>query len=119
MEGERVTATAQDRRTLVVLAVSAANLVLTLAAWVFGLHEIEHAAVAGWQPPAWALVVMFAITEAVVLHVQLRRETQAISLSEIPLVLALLFVAPVTLLWTRLVGPPPAPPLHPRDRKGG
>src|SRR5947209_14808522 len=47
---------------------------------------------------------MFAITEAVVLHVQLRRETQAISLSEIPLVLALLYVTPVTLLWTRLAG---------------
>ena len=45
-----------------------------------GRHRLE--------PPAWVLVVMFGATEAFVLHVQLRRETQAISLSEIPLVLA-------------------------------
>ncbi len=87
-----------------VLAGSAANVVVTAAAWLFGLHGVQQAAVTGWQPPAWALVVMFAVTEAVVLHVQLRRETQAISLSEIPLVLALLYVAPATLLWTRLLG---------------
>src|SRR4051794_17818128 len=47
---------------------------------------------------------MFGVTEAVVLHVQLRRETQAISLSEIPLVIGLLYAAPLTLLWTRLAG---------------
>jgi diguanylate cyclase (GGDEF)-like protein len=87
-----------------VLAVSAANVAVTVGAWLFGLHGVQDAAVTGWQPPPWALVVMFAVTEAVVLHVQLRRETQAISLSEIPLVLALLYVAPITLLWTRLIG---------------
>jgi diguanylate cyclase (GGDEF)-like protein len=101
VEGVRA---APDRRTLIVLAVSAANLTLTVALWLCGLHQIEHPAVVGWQPPAWSLVVMFGVTEAVVLHVQLRRETQAISLSEIPLVLALLYVSPVTLLWTRLTG---------------
>src|SRR4051794_33115806 len=47
---------------------------------------------------------MFGVTEAVVLHVQLRRETQAISLSEIPLVIGLLYAAPLTLLWTRVAG---------------
>jgi diguanylate cyclase (GGDEF)-like protein len=99
-----VAITAPDRRTTVVLAVSMANIALTVALWLLGLREIEHGAVLGWQPPAWSLVVMFGVTEAVVLHVQLRRETQAISLSEIPLVLALLYVTPVTLLWTRLAG---------------
>jgi diguanylate cyclase (GGDEF)-like protein len=99
-----VTAATLDRRTRVVLAVSAANVALTVAAWLFGVHAIRQPGVTGWQPPAWALVVMFGVTEAFVLHVQLRRETQAISLSEIPLVLALLYVAPVTLLWTRLAG---------------
>ncbi|HYJ73992.1 MAG TPA: EAL domain-containing protein [Kineosporiaceae bacterium] len=91
-----------DRRTAVVLAVSVANLALA-AGLLRGLRG-EPAAVAAWHPPAWAFVVMFGVTEAVVLHIQLRRETQAISLSEIPLVLGLLYAAPLTLLWTRVVG---------------
>ncbi|HEX3311986.1 MAG TPA: hypothetical protein VHS32_37560, partial [Streptosporangiaceae bacterium] len=91
-----------DRRTAVVLAVSLAN--LALAAGLLRGLRAEPAAVAAWHPPAWAFVVMFGVTEAVVLHIQLRRETQAISLSEIPLVLGLLYAAPLTLLWTRVVG---------------
>ena len=60
-----------------------------------GRHPSTRASPAGSRRPGcWWL--MFGVTEAFVLHVQAhRRETQAISLSEIPLVLALLYVAPV------------------------
>jgi diguanylate cyclase (GGDEF)-like protein len=52
----------------------------------------------------WQLMVMFAVAELFVLHVQVRREAQTVSLSEIPLVLGLFFAAPHTLLTARLVG---------------
>jgi diguanylate cyclase (GGDEF)-like protein len=48
---------------------------------------------------------MFAITEIVVLDVQVRREAQTISLSEIPLVLGLLFAPPGAVVLGRLLGP--------------
>jgi diguanylate cyclase (GGDEF)-like protein len=54
--------------------------------------------------PWWALAVAFAVTEAVVLHVQVRREARSVSLSEIPLCVALFFVGPWVLLLGRLVG---------------
>ena len=46
----------------------------------------------------------FAATDTFVLHIQARRETQTISLSEIPLVLGLYFAAPMAMLVGRLVG---------------
>ncbi len=54
--------------------------------------------------PLWLLAAMFAIAELFVLHVQVRREAQTVSLSEIPLVLALFYASPQTMLVARLVG---------------
>src|SRR5689334_12032575 len=45
----------------------------------------------------WQLMIMFAVAELFVLHVQVRREAQTVSLSEIPLVLGLFFAAPHSL----------------------
>jgi diguanylate cyclase (GGDEF)-like protein len=52
----------------------------------------------------WAMALAFAATDMFVLHVQARRETQSISLSEIPLVLGLHFAAPMAMLAGRLIG---------------
>jgi diguanylate cyclase (GGDEF)-like protein len=52
----------------------------------------------------WMLACGFALTEAVVLHVQIRREARSVSLSEIPLCIALFFAAPWALIAGRLVG---------------
>ena len=54
--------------------------------------------------PWWAMALAFAATDMFVLHVQARRETQSISLSEIPLVLGLHFAAPMAMLAGRLIG---------------
>src|SRR3954470_19452634 len=54
--------------------------------------------------PWWLLAVGFAATEACVLHIQIKREAQTISISELPLVLGLFFASPVQLLAGRLVG---------------
>src|SRR3954453_2078369 len=54
--------------------------------------------------PWWAVAMGFAATESVVLHIQLRREAQTVSLSEFPLVLGLFFATPLDLLIGRVVG---------------
>ena len=54
--------------------------------------------------PWYVLIVLFAVAESSVLHIQLRREARTVSLSEIPLVLGLFLAPPVTLVVTRLLG---------------
>jgi diguanylate cyclase (GGDEF)-like protein len=54
--------------------------------------------------PWWLLAAGFAATEACVLHIQVKREAQTVSISELPLVLGLFFASPVQLLIGRLVG---------------
>ena len=65
----------------------------------------DRAPTPGPDIPWWFLVAAFAITEVWVLHVQVRREAQTMSLSEIPLVLGLLFAAPGIVIIGRLLGP--------------
>ena len=55
--------------------------------------------------PWWLLALMFAATEIWVFHIQVGREAQSISISEIPLVLALFYSMPEDLLVARVVGP--------------
>ncbi len=59
----------------------------------------------GLRLPWWLLTALFAAVEAFVLHVQVRREAQTVSLCEIPLVVGLFFTDPLSLLLARLVGP--------------
>ncbi|WP_143447609.1 EAL domain-containing protein [Kineosporia sp. R_H_3] len=54
--------------------------------------------------PWWVLAPLFALAEVVVLHVQVRREAQAVSLSEIPLVLAVYLATPADMLLATVVG---------------
>ena len=50
------------------------------------------------------LLALFLVVEASVLHVQLRREAQTVSMSEIPLVLGLFLADPFTVVATRVLG---------------
>jgi diguanylate cyclase (GGDEF)-like protein len=54
--------------------------------------------------PWWALAIGFAATESFVFHIQIAREAQTVSISELPLVLGLFFASPLQLLVGRLVG---------------
>ena len=54
--------------------------------------------------PWWALLVMFVGAEVFVVHLPFRRDSQSVSLSEVPLVLGLMSVAPVTLVLVRVLG---------------
>jgi len=54
--------------------------------------------------PWWALAILFYLAEAIVVHLQFRGEAHTFSLSEIPLVLGLFFVAPAEFVLANLVG---------------
>jgi diguanylate cyclase (GGDEF)-like protein len=58
----------------------------------------------GRQLPWWLLAALSAAAEMFVLHIQVRREAQAISLSEIPLVFGLFRCAPGQFMLGRVLG---------------
>jgi len=64
----------------------------------------EQVPVQGRHLPWGLLLALFLVVEASVLHVQLRREAQTVSMSEIPLVLGLFLADPLTVVVTRVVG---------------
>jgi diguanylate cyclase (GGDEF)-like protein len=82
--------------TLALAAVSVALLPSALA---------HTGTTSGPSLPWWVLALMFGAVEMCVLHVQVRREAQTVSLSEIPLVLGLFLASPLALLAGRVLGP--------------
>jgi len=54
--------------------------------------------------PWWLLAVGFAATEACVLHIEIKREAQTVSISEFAIVLGLFFATPLDLLMGHLIG---------------
>ncbi len=93
-----------DRRTLQVSCVTAFLLLLSAG---LGRSILEVDTIhpdPALSLPWWFFAVAFAMTESVVMHIQVRREAQTVSLSELPLVLGLFFAAPEALLVGRLVG---------------
>ena len=98
--GLRVLLTARGTRIagliFFLVALGAALLVFTPA--------LENKATGPTHLPWWAMVLMFAVAEMVVLHIQIRREAQTVSLSEIPLVVGLFMADPIGLLVGRVLG---------------
>jgi diguanylate cyclase (GGDEF)-like protein len=54
--------------------------------------------------PWWSLIPLFVLVEVTVVHVDLQRETQTISLSEVPVVLGLFLVTPQGLVAAQIIG---------------
>jgi len=101
-----------DSRTLAVLAVAAGLLALAWAtAQPLDLHTPFSASV---ELPWWAWAAAFAVTEACVLNIQVRRQGQTVSLSELPLVIGFFFCAPLVLVAGRVIGSAAAYVLHRR-----
>ncbi len=91
------------RPTRRVLALTAGLAVLGTVLWV-GLQSFPPDAPLDLQIPWWVLAVLFAVTEIWVFHIQVGREAQSISISEVPLILALFYAFPQDLLVARVVG---------------
>jgi diguanylate cyclase (GGDEF)-like protein len=58
--------------------------------------------------PFWALVGLFFVTDACMVHLHFRRDAHSFTLAEIPLVLGLFFIEPEMLFAARLLGAVPA-----------
>jgi diguanylate cyclase (GGDEF)-like protein len=54
--------------------------------------------------PWWVMTIPFAAFDLIVLNVQIRREARSVSLSEIPMAIALAFCVPVDLIAARVLG---------------
>ncbi len=80
-------------------------LLLVVAAALGGLVlSSDVARSTGVLLPWWGLAVFFAMTESAVFHVQIKREAQTVSISELPLVIGLFLAEPEMLVLGRLVG---------------
>lgn len=85
---------------------SAAAMLLLLAGLAAAFWTIVPVDVRAMSPSLswWALTPLVVAAELMVVHVQVRREAQAISLSEIPMVLALFLSTPGDMLMGVLLG---------------
>ncbi len=82
----------------------ALSLVVLAAVLAQGSWTVDLSGPSPLSLPWWVFTVSFALTESVVMHIQVRREAQTVSVSELPLVVGLFFADPAALLVGRLIG---------------
>jgi diguanylate cyclase (GGDEF)-like protein len=89
-------------------------LVMAAVAALTGRHLLGASVHTRDLLPWWALALAFAATETWVVHLQVKRESRDVSVSELPLVLGLFFASPLQLLIGRLAGSAAVMLLHRR-----
>jgi diguanylate cyclase (GGDEF)-like protein len=72
--------------------------------WGLVLDGVERAPLVPTWVPWWGLALVFYLAEAYVVHLQLRRESHTVSLSEVGLVVGLYVLSPAALLAATLTG---------------
>ncbi len=91
-------------RVLALRVLAAALALLGIGAALLYLTWGATGAYAPMRLPWYVLLALFAAVEASVLHVQVRREAQTVSMSEIPLVLGLFLADPAVVVIARVAG---------------
>ncbi len=86
-----------------VWVLSSCNIVLAFVIYALWAHDAP-APMSGVAIPWWLLAGVFCVMEISVVHIQLRRDAHSFSLSEIPLVIGLMFVEPRVLIAAQLIG---------------
>lgn len=76
---------------------------MAIALWVF-VVEPNAAPLETLEVPWWVLALAFAASEALVIQIDVGEDRHGISLSEIPLLLGIIFCSPGGLLAARLLG---------------
>jgi diguanylate cyclase (GGDEF)-like protein len=95
----------------VLTAAIAAGAALLLTGPLSGLEPANSALAFRW----WSLAPWFLVAEICVLHVYFGRDAHSVSLSEVPLVLGLLFAEPTDLIAAQMAGTALALVLHRRQ----
>src|SRR5918912_1490739 len=99
-EGRRMRALGADARIrLLTLGVSALAAVVYASA-LGGAVPLTHQ----FHLPWWLLAPMFYVAEISLVHLHFRRDNHSFSMSEVPLVLALLYSSPSELIVAHLLG---------------
>jgi signal transduction histidine kinase len=80
------------------------GLLVALAVTLFPTLTALPSPDAPFRIPWWALAALFFLAEVHVVHFHFRRDAYSFSLSEIPLVLGLIFAAPLQMLLAQLAG---------------
>src|SRR3954452_11582030 len=101
--GLRAAASSGTTSTVRVVALS---LAMVAAATTLYVVRVRHmpAGPAPFGCPWWVLTLGFAASEIFVIHLQFRRDAHSISLSEVPIIVGLLFASPTVLIVSHLVG---------------
>ena len=84
--------------TLTLLLAAVASIIALTSLDGFGTFAEDYAI------PWWSLIPLFVLVEVTVVHIDLQRETQTISLREVPVVLGLFLVSPQGLVAAQIVG---------------
>ena len=92
--------TSQHRGSILALTTGMLAGGIALNVTIAGLPDLQTPVVL----PIWVLVASFAAAEMLVVHLPARQDSHTISLTEIPLLLGLVFAGPASLIVGRLVG---------------
>jgi signal transduction histidine kinase len=113
-ERGRETASPRPRRAWRVWLLSAGIASLAAGAYLAGVRDLPGG---GGTPhlPWYAIAVLFCLAEIFVVHVHFRRDAFSFSLSEVPLVLGLVFSTPGDVILAQVVGSGVALALHRRQ----
>ena len=84
--------------TLTVFLAAVASIIALTSLDDFGIFAEDYGI------PWWSLIPLFVLVEVTVVHIDLQRETQTISLSEVPVVLGLFLVTPQGLVAAQIIG---------------
>src|SRR5579864_4808171 len=88
-----------------------AGCILLVSGPLQGLRQAHDAVTLHW----WSLGLLFLVAEVSVLHLYFGRDAHTVSLSEVPLVLGLLFATPGDLIVAQIVGAAVALAVHRRQ----
>ncbi|MDQ1708636.1 MAG: hypothetical protein QOG49_21, partial [Frankiaceae bacterium] len=91
-------------RGIVSVGVLAAGLTVVSGCLYVGPVSRVAPPLGGTLLPWWVVAILFCAAELCVVHIHFRRDSQSFSMSELPLLLALLFAAPAALLAGQLIG---------------
>src|ERR1700693_3601766 len=105
------TPTRRGHRVHLLTLVLVATAVFLLVEVVARLHELP----APRQIPWWVLIPLFCAAEAIVVHIQFRRDAHSFSLSELPLVVGFFFAPPLVVVLSMVAGSAVALAIHRRQ----
>jgi GAF domain-containing protein len=99
----RAAAAAVPSSTLRVLSLSVGMVAMSLGLYLRWVSKLG-AGPAPVRAPWWILALAFAASEVYVIHLQFRRDAHSISLSELPIIVGLVFATPTSLILCHLLG---------------